>query len=136
MLVPAQHLAAARHTRGQGLNGSLHRLAQGLRGLVLQVGAVDEVLLNALLKHEPPMIPAHRVTHGVGQGRMCTSVSRGIEGRLQPFQRGRVALPFDQHHVEPARRRHGQAQQEMPGREHDAPLLDTAHAGGGTAMLA
>ena len=57
-IATGQHLAAAGHAGQHGLYGSGNGVAQGLRGLVLQVGAVDEMLLDALLKHEGPMIPA------------------------------------------------------------------------------
>ena len=40
------------------MDGGGDGLAQDLRRLVFQIGAVDEVLLDALLKHEGPMIPA------------------------------------------------------------------------------
>ena len=40
------------------MDGGGDGLAQDLRRLVFQISAVDEVLLDALLKHEGPMIPA------------------------------------------------------------------------------
>ena len=46
-----QHLAAAGHTGQQGLHGRIQRFGQRLRDLVLQVGAVDEMLLNPQLLH-------------------------------------------------------------------------------------
>ena len=44
-----QHFAATGHAGQNGLHGCSDGRAEGLRGLVFQVGAVDKVLLNALL---------------------------------------------------------------------------------------
>ena len=46
---PFRHLAAAGDTGQNGLHSGGDGLTQRLGGLVLQVGAVDKVLLNALL---------------------------------------------------------------------------------------
>ena len=47
----SQHFAAAGHRRQNGLDGRCNGFAKWLRGLVLQVGAVNEMLLNALFNH-------------------------------------------------------------------------------------
>src|SRR5207237_1404092 len=51
-----EHLASAGDACEHGLHRVGDGLAQGLRRLVLQVGALDEVLLYALLEHGASMI--------------------------------------------------------------------------------
>jgi hypothetical protein len=46
-----QDLAAAGHAGQHRLDGVGDRLGQRLRGLVLEVGAVDEMLLDSLFEH-------------------------------------------------------------------------------------
>jgi hypothetical protein len=46
-----QHLASTRDAAGQGLHGLGHRPGQPLRGLVEQIGRLEELLLDTLLKH-------------------------------------------------------------------------------------
>jgi hypothetical protein len=46
-----QDLATAGNAGQHRLHGRRDRLAQGLRGLVLEVGAVDEMLLDPLFEH-------------------------------------------------------------------------------------
>jgi hypothetical protein len=50
-IAAGQHLAAAGDAGQDGLHRRSDGLAQRLRGLVLQVGTVDEVLLDALFEH-------------------------------------------------------------------------------------
>jgi hypothetical protein len=47
-IAASQDFSAARDADQNRLNSRRHGLAQNLRGLVLQVGAIDELLFNAL----------------------------------------------------------------------------------------
>ena len=55
-IATSEHFAAAGHAGQYGANRLRNRLAQYLRRLVLQVGAVDEVLFYALFKHDDLVI--------------------------------------------------------------------------------
>ncbi len=48
----SQHLAAAGHAGQDGLHRLRDGFAEDRSGLVFEVGTIDEVLLNTLLKHE------------------------------------------------------------------------------------
>jgi len=50
-IAAAKHLATAGNAGQQGANRIGNRFAQQRRGLVFEVGAVNEVLLNSLFEH-------------------------------------------------------------------------------------
>jgi hypothetical protein len=65
-IAACQHLAAVGHAGQHGLHGRRNGLAQDLRGLVLQVGAVDKVLFDALFQHGQHDNRALRAPAGLG----------------------------------------------------------------------
>ena len=67
---------------------------------------------------------------GGNSPRSLTVTSVRVKSRLQPREAPRI----NGHHIKAARRRLAQAHQVMTRGKHDTALLDTAHAGGRTAV--
>lgn len=116
-----QNLAAAGDARKHCLHGLREGLAEHRSGLVLEVCAVDEVLLYPLLKHG-----ARSYRRGLQQ-----DVSPRVESGFEPLDA--LAL-LDQHHIETAWRQRAQLHQIVPRGKDDAALLDAGDAAAGTAV--
>ena len=84
-----QHLATTSDAGQHRVGGRLDHGRKRLRTLVFQVGAVDELLLDALQKHGAII--------AVGSVSNC---SRRVEGRTQPVEVATAAV--DEHDVEAA----------------------------------